>query len=333
MKKFTKISLILAAVLAASGVVLFGIASVMCGGYGALRKQMRESEIHHGNWHITADGIYYSDEEWENETNDSGDVSASGGTEHGSNGGSAVTDNGKSPYTYETAEVKNLRIDIDAAAVYVQEGERADAVVVYMSGGKETYYSGEVSADGTLEIVYDYQFQGIHISKPDTEIRIEIPAGMKIAELELDFDAADAELDFAGMTCKDLALSTDAADAAVENLTVTWTANLAADAGKIETANGSYQDVEIACNMGNVSMEGEIGGNITASTSMGSIELAFAGDPDAYDYQVSYNMGEVRVNGREYSGISAAYETPYADTTRLAELECDMGSIDLNIQK
>ena len=325
MKKFTKISLILAAVLAVSGVVLFGIASVMCGGYGALRKQMRESEIHHGNWHITADGIYYSDEEWETErdTQDAAETAERVET----------SDGGETSYTYETAEVKNLRLDIDAATVYVQEGDRTDAVVVHMSGGRETYYSGAVSADGTLEIVYDYQFQGMHISKPDTEIRIEIPAGMKIAELELDFDAAGAELDFAGMTCEDLAVSTDAADAAVEDLTVTRTANLAADAGNIETANGSYQDVEIVCNMGNVSMEGNISGNITASTSMGSIELAFAGDPDAYDYQVSYNMGEVRVNGREYSGMSAAYETPYADTTRLAELECDMGSIDLDIQK
>ncbi len=325
MKKFTKISLILAAVLAASGVVLFGIASVMCGGYGALRKQMRESEIHHGNWHITADGIYYSDEEWETER-DTQDAAETGETVE-------TSDGGETSYIYETAEVKNLRLDIDAATVYVQEGDRTDAVVVHMSGGRETYYSGAVSADGTLEIVYDYQFQGIHISKPDTEIRIEIPAGMKIAELELDFDAAGAELDFAGMTCEDLTISTDAADAAVEDLTVTRTANLSADAGNIETANGSYQDVEIACNMGSVSMEGEISGNITASTSMGSIELVFAGDPDAYDYQVSYNMGEVRVNGREYSGMSAAYETPYADTTRLAELECDMGSIDLDIQK
>ena len=325
MKKFTKISLILAAVLAVSGVVLFGIASVMCGGYGALRKQMRESEIHHGNWHITADGIYYSDEEWETErdTQDAAETAERVET----------SDGGETSYTYETAEVKNLRLDIDAATVYVQEGDRTDAVVVHMSGGREKYYSGAVSADGTLEIVYDYQFQGMHISKPDTEIQIEIPAGMKIAELELDFDAAGAELDFAGMTCEDLAVSTDAADAAVEDLTVTRTANLAADAGNIETANGSYQDVEIVCNMGNVSMEGNISGNITASTSMGSIELAFAGDPDAYDYQVSYNMGEVRVNGREYSGMSAAYETPYADTTRLAELECDMGSIDLDIQK
>ncbi len=325
MKKFTKISLILAAVLAASGVVLFGIASVMCGGYGALRKQMRESEIHHGNWHITADGIYYLDEEWETER-DTQDAAETAETVE-------TSDSGETSYTYEMAEVKNLRLDIDAATVYVQEGDRTDAVVVHMSGGRETYYSGAVSADGTLEIVYDYQFQGIHISKPDTEIRIEIPAGMKIAELELDFDAAGAEVDFAGMTCEDLTISADAADAAVEDLTVTRTANLAADAGNIETANGSYQDVEIACNMGNVSMEGEISGNITASTSMGSIELAFAGDPDAYDYQVSYNMGEVRVNGREYSGMSAAYETPYADTTRLAELECDMGSIDLDIQK
>ena len=60
MKKFTKITLIIAAILAGIGIVFCGIATAMSGGFAAMHQNFSQ-EITFGNWHIGRDGVYYSD--------------------------------------------------------------------------------------------------------------------------------------------------------------------------------------------------------------------------------------------------------------------------------
>lgn len=302
MKLFTRISLILAGVLAGIGVLLCIVASVMGGGI----REMLETGVTYGNWHIGWDGIYYSDRDGETE----GDSSVS--------------------YTYETAGLRNLEIDMEAAEVYVEEGSRTDAVVVHMYRGREQDYKGAVTEDGTLALAYHRS--GDWSDRSNTEFLIELPSGLALSDVRLEFDAAKAQLSLADMRCEKLTVTVDAASAVLEDFTVTGETIVMADTGNAELLGGTYRNLEIDCDMGNVSVEGAADGSITAKSSMGNVALTLAGDAAAYRYELSCDMGELTVNGRDYSSISADYEPQNAGAEHTASLSCDMGSLELTIQ-
>lgn len=302
MKLFTRISLILAGVLAGIGVLLCIVASVMGGGV----HKLLEAGVTYGNWHIGWDGIYYSDRDRDTE------------------GESSVS------YTYETAGIRNLEIDMEAAEVYVEEGAQTDTVVVHMYRGREQDYKEAVTADGTLSLAYHRS--GDWSNRSNTEFVIELPSGLALSDVKLELDAAEGQLSLADMRCEKLTVTVDAASAVLEDFTVSGETIVLADTGNAELLGGTYQNLEIDCDMGNVSVEGAAEGDITAKTSMGNVALSLSGDAAAYRYELSCDMGELTVNGRDYSSISADYEPQNAGAEHTAALSCDMGSLELTIQ-
>ena len=62
MKKFSKICLIIVAVLGGMGLLLGGISALLGGGFGAIRRMAERGELDAGNWHIRPYELYYSSE-------------------------------------------------------------------------------------------------------------------------------------------------------------------------------------------------------------------------------------------------------------------------------
>ena len=156
MKKFSKICLIIVAVLGGMGLLLGGISALLGGGFGAIRRMAERGELDAGNWHIRPYELYYSSDEEDTEDDWGADDDAK-------------------VYTYEAAGIKNLDIDIDAAEIYVKQGTDDKNLVVRTYGCKEKYYKGDMNKD-TLQIQYE-----IHKQFPDNydaQIVIEIPEKM-----------------------------------------------------------------------------------------------------------------------------------------------------------
>ena len=77
MKKFTKIILIIAAVIAAAGIICSGIAAAMGAGWATIHKKALEGEFDFGNWHFR-NGVYYGiedtdDDDWDDDDWDDDD--------------------------------------------------------------------------------------------------------------------------------------------------------------------------------------------------------------------------------------------------------------------
>ena len=85
-------------------------------------------------------------------------------------------------YTYETAGIRNLEIDMEAAEVYVEEGAQTDTVVVHMYRGREQDYKGAVTADGTLSLAYHRS--GDWSNRSNTEFVIELPSGLALSDVK-----------------------------------------------------------------------------------------------------------------------------------------------------
>lgn len=311
MKQFTKISLIIAAILGGVGMLLCGIASVMGGGYGVVRQMARDGELNHGKWHIGEQGIYYGENDETGEDVESG------------------VDSDEPWYAYEIADIKNLDVDISAAELFFVEGTREDAIVVRLHDCKTKYYEGSIEGD-TLKVKYEQDHDFYH--NDDMQIVVEIPAGIHFEKMDLDIGATNAEFSLTDVSCDTLLLDVGAGNIVAEEFVVAERMEVNAGAGNVEIYGGSYKDIAIECGIGNFSMEGALGGNLVAKCGMGNMELELEGDADAYNYDLSCSMGELKVNGTKYSSIGGSHKVKNEGAIGTINLECGMGNLDLVIE-
>ncbi len=337
MKKFTKISLIIAAILGGVGILLCGIASVMGGGYSTIRQMARNGELNRGKWHIDSHGIYYgNDDDWDVDTDikvDT-DVEVETGMDANTNENmhhSSAHTSGELSYAYEIADIKNLDIDISAAEVDFVEGTRDDAIVVLLYDCREKYYEGNIQGN-TLELEYDMEEDFISFGDTEMAIVIEIPAGMHFEKMDLDIGATDAEFKLKDVSCDTLLLDVGAGNIVAEEFVVKEYMEVNAGVGNVEINGGTYRDISLECGMGNFSMEGTLEGNLVAECGMGSMDLELKGDADAYNYDLSCGMGELNVNGTKYSSIAGSHKVKNEGAIGTISLECGMGNLDLVIE-
>lgn len=89
--------------------------------------------------------------------------------------------------------------------------------------------------------------------------------------------------------------------------------------------------LDIEADMSNVDYEGEAQ-NVTLSTSMGDIDLNLKGNLEDYGYTIDCNMGDVKLNDKDYSSIEKEY-TQLSPTGKTIQIKCDMGSVEVEIGK
>lgn len=335
MKKFTKISLIIAAILGGVGILLCGIASVMGGGYSTIRQMARNGELNRGNWHISGHGIYYGvdDDDWDIDTDIDVDTdvdvetgmenAADADTHHGT-----VLDSDELVYEYAITGITNLDLDISAAELSFVEGTKKDSMVVRLYDCQGRYYEGGASGD-TLKIKYKQEHDFYDNAE---QIVIEIPAGMQFEKMDLDIGATDAEFMLKDVSCDTLLLDVGAGNIVADEFVVKEYMEANAGVGNVEINGGSYRDISLECGMGNFSMEGTLEGNLVAECGMGSMELKLKGDAAAYNYDLSCGLGELNVNGTKYSSIAGSHKVKNEGAIGTISLECGMGSLDLVIE-
>lgn len=352
MKKFTKVSLIIVAVLGGIGILLCGIASLMGAGYGTIRRMARAGEFNYGRWHIGEDGIYYGDD-WEDEPEidatvdvpeidvtvdvpeidvdpaNSDEVELEGLPWNAKNSAESGTEGITCSYAVE--KVRNLDVDIDAAELIFCEGTKTDQIVVILQKGREKYYDVGMDED-TLEIEYDTESRITRSNGNTPRIVVEIPAGMTFAEMDLDLGAAKATFELANVVCENLELDVGAGVVTAKEFTVTGTMDVNVGVGSAEIDGGTYRDIRLDCGMGDFVMKGTLNGNLTANCGMGSMELKLKGNETDYNYRVSCSLGGIGVNGKTYSNISGSQSVTNPGAIGTIDLDCGMGSIDLEIK-
>lgn len=315
MKKFTKVCLIIAAVLGGVGLLLCGIASVM-GGYGAIRQMADAGELSHGKWHIERDGIHYGTDE---------DIYSA---DHSVSGEADDTDG--EAYTYEIGEAGNLDIDISAAEILFTESEKDNAVVVTLYDCKENYYTGEVKGD-TLHVEYELENAAYH-GNNHAKIVIAIPAGMEFDDIDIDMGAANASFEFSDVSCNTLRMDVGAANVTAEEFHVKELLDVSVGAGNLEIEDGSYKNINLSCGMGSLNMQGAVSGNVMASCGMGDMDIRLEGNPEAYNYNLSCGMGDMTVNGVKYSGIAGDHQIKNDGAAGIVDIDCGMGNVDFTIE-
>lgn len=343
MKKFTKVSLIIAAILGGVGILFCGIASLMGGGK-TIRQMARDGELNYGNWYVGPYGVYYDDSDWDfdwdwydNDYVDVGDIDV-GDIDVGDidddlevvynpDSDAELDGTAENTYTFDAAEVKNLKLDVNAAVVDFKEGTDDKNVVVKFYRIHEKYYDNEVKS-GTLVVEYDTQHH--YRTSNHAKIVIEIPKGMQFGTVDLNIGATDAEIE--GLSCKEMTLYVGAGELTTTGFTVTEKMTVSLGAGSLDIGGGTYGDVNLDCGVGELSMAGTVNGDLVADCGIGEMEIELLGKNEQdYNYKISCGMGEVEVNGKSYSNLSGSYQATNAGAVGTIDLDCGMGSIDVEI--
>lgn len=332
MKKFTKVSLIIVAIIGGIGVLLCGISSLMGAGYGTIRRMAQDGELDYGNWHVSEYGVYYDDADWDMDdiTVDVDDIDVgdidTGDVEHVSGAGTTEGD----VYTFDASGVKKLVLDVNAAVIDFTEGTDAKNIVVKVYQYHEKYYESGVNGD-TLFIKYDTKQH--YKTNNHTKIVVELPVGMQFDGMDLDIGAADADFAIDSITCENLTLNVGAGELTATGFTVTEKMDVSLGVGSAKIDGGTYKNVKLDCGVGSLSMAGTVAGDLTASCGMGEVDLELNGKETDYNYKVSCGMGDVEVNGKSYSNISGEYSATNEGSIGTIDLDCGMGSIEVQIVK
>ncbi|MBR6664716.1 MAG: DUF4097 family beta strand repeat protein [Lachnospiraceae bacterium] len=102
-------------------------------------------------------------------------------------------------------------------------------------------------------------------------------------------------------------------------------------AGELFLTATKLGKVEVEVGAGKCTIWSEITDELKAECAMGSLELKLKGKEEDFDYKIEAVSGSVSLGGQQYSGLAKEKEIDN-DADKKMELECAMGSIQVNFE-
>lgn len=316
MKKFTKITLIIAAVFAMAGIMLCCIASTMAGGMNQIRTLLESGDLNYGKWNFK-NGVTYGDEdiiEFIESVNVDVDL-LPGGSE--------------SDESVYTQEIKHIEMDLDLADVVIRAVD-AEELTISMENGYAKYYTEELEGD-TLVVTYKV---GVNNFKNGPEITIDVPADYILEGINIDTDLGNVEIRDFEQGLERIEISADLGNIELHNCVISHSCILEADMGNVQMTKASCEDAELHSDMGEVSFEGTINGNLTLTSDMGKAYAKVDGKEEDYSVDLSADMGEVKCNGAQYSkDLGGEYNHKISGAKGTITMHSSMGEVELVFTK
>lgn len=311
MKKFTKITLIIAAVLVVIGLGFIIAGSVTAGGAGVLREQLRSGDLNFGNWHFE-DGVYYRG---------GVEVDVSDVVGDAMNLLPVGTEASKNEFA---EEISHLEVDVDLANITIKNTDAAYAKVS-LEEGYTKYYEAKVNGD-TLHVNYDVSG---HNFKQGPKIVIELPKDMQLESIYIDTDLGEVILLEMKQKIGTLEVYSDLGNIRVEDCKVTGNCTMNAALGNIVVEDSDFRRIDMNADMGNIDFSGKVEGDITAQADMGNIDVELDGKESDYNIELGSDMGDVKYKGQKQNGMGGSFTYYQENAIGDIVLNCDMGNVEL----
>lgn len=343
MKKFTKIILIIAAVLAAAGIICSGIAAAMGAGWATIHKKALEGEFDFGNWHF-GDGVYYShsdferdpgydiedtdDDDWEDD--DDTDIEDNEAVESFGDWILKVKDKAEEPagterevQNYQAADIQQLVMRLDVVdSLVIEESEDDSVVSVEMTDGYEKYFSTE--QNGTmLKVSYD---SNRHNYKKGPTVTVKVPKDCQALDIKLLVGAGDIRIKAATAQAGKLSASVGVGDILVGGVSTAEKAELESGIGDVVLEDVTGTKIDAKSGMGDVRFSGYASEKIELESGMGDVDANLFGAEHEFQLELSSGLGGVEVNGKTVGSIGTDYENDVTDGVKV-KLTAGMGSV------
>lgn len=311
MKKFTKIVLIITAVLVITGLGFIIAGSVTAGGAGTLKAQLRSGELNFGNWHFE-DGVYYKG---------GVEIDVSDVVGDAMNLLPVGSESSKNEFSEEIAA---LDIDVDLANITIKATDTADTKVT-LEEGYTKYFETKVKGN-TLHVSYDVAGRNF---KQGPKIVIELPKDVQLDSIHIDTDLGEVKLLKMKQPIGELEINSDLGNIHVEDCKVNGNCTMTAALGNIIIDDADFKEIDLRANMGNIEFFGTVEGDITAQADMGNVEVELDGKEKDYNIELSADMGDVKYKGQKQNGMGGSFTYYQEDAIGTIRLECNMGNVEL----
>lgn len=234
-------------------------------------------------------------------------------------------------------DIHTIDVDLSFGNLSIEEG---DSFCIRTFNVNKKTFTSEVK-DGVWTIGDAGKKKGMHLWDVITsdapivnigknhevnKVILTVPKGVTLEELDITLGAGNATLN--NLLVKDFDLEVGAGNMEGDNIQVKQYASIEVGAGNLEVTNFNGKDVELECGIGDLDISGNIIGDSSATTGMGSIEITLDKPQTEYEFDVECGLGDVTINDREYhfttdSKVYGERANNYFD------LECGMGDIEI----
>lgn len=292
MKKFTKIMLILAGVCIILGMSLIIGAGMFGDMYG-----------HNADIHIGLDGVKINGIELD-------DISAGMVKDlKQKKDGNAVSDadTDADRLVLADADVCEVEIAVNAADLEIIRSEDTDVISLEdVSEYLEFKYSVEGKAlHLTIQRKDKYKTLGI---AGEAYATLVIPANVRFEEFDIKANAS----------------ALDAKSIVSERL------ELEVNASSVDISDINVGDLDVNNNAGEMTIDGNVERKLDVECNAGDVEVQLTGIYQDFNYSLQTNAGSIQVGDQEYSGLKKEKNIKNAVAKKVAELECNMGSIEID---
>lgn len=295
MRKFSKIILGTAAVLGVVGLG-FTVGGVVM---GASLKDV-DMQYENGTVKKAVNRMVRTADDWDDDCDDDWDDDCDDDWNHDNK----VASTGRATGNNEFENITALDIELTCDELILRETEEKKFTV---------------NVDGE-------DIDNVRIRKEGTELKIEsksvpdnrtvivsYPAGTEFTEISLDVQAGTATLED-DINTREFSVSVGAG-------TMDNTGTITAKEADIEVGIGAIELTDIDMDY----LEGECG--------IGTISLDVAGAKTDYSYRISCDTGTILLDDEEFSGLGAYKKIDNNGAARKMQLECDMGTVEVNFEK
>ncbi|MDO4338263.1 MAG: hypothetical protein Q4C91_09280 [Eubacteriales bacterium] len=232
------------------------------------------------------------DNDWDDDWDDDHD-------DHDHTASSAVS-SGSGQQVYTADSVDEVEIDLRYDELILQAHDSDDIQVAV-----ENDSAGNVKVEcdsGKLEIESSKKIQ-------NRTVTVFYPGDKEFSRMELEVDAGSIEV-------RD--------KLSVRELQVT--------VGAGEFINGEAlitEKADIEVGTGNVEISGLTAHQVDGECGLGNMELEISGRESDYSYKLECAMGNISINGEDYSSILGNKKIKNESTSKTVELECGLGNISV----
>lgn len=202
-------------------------------------------------------------------------------------------------------DCKSLDVEFGAGVLDIHYDD-VDDIQIYHENIKQ--FKAEVK-NGVLKINTGHE---VYIDDADNrQLVIVLPRDMQFDEVDLDIAAALAHID--GILAKDVSITIGAGQANVSNITADHM-EMEVGAGAAIVSSLDAKEIEAKC-------------------GMGQIDVEVTGAQADYNCDVECGMGEVVVGNHSYGGVGTQHHGDDHEATKHIDVECGMGEVTVKFME
>ena len=193
-----------------------------------------------------------------------------------------------------TSEIHNLKIQINAADLYIKEADD-------FSVESNLKYLKVEEKDNTLIIEETKKFSGTY---SDAVLTIYVPTGVV-------FDNTDLTTGAGRLTIETLSSGTlnfvlGAGDVSINSLVATTSADIEGGAGRITVAGGTLKDLDLEMGVGQLNLTSALTGNCQMDLGIGESNITLIGSKEDYKLDLEKGLGNISVDGKNVSDYGSS---------------------------